>query len=102
MATTRTGTVPMASALGGSEPLAALLQRVRESQARLEALRPLLPAPLLEAVRAGPLDDTTWVLLVRNAAAAAKLRQWVPELQAALQARGWEGPVIKIKVSASI
>ena len=93
--------LPLATALGRSEPLSALLKRLRESQARFAVIRPLLPAALLGAVNAGPLDDTAWVLLAANASAAAKLRQMVPELQAALQAAGWTGPAIRIKVSAA-
>jgi hypothetical protein len=44
------------------------------------------------------LDDTHWVLLVGNAAAAAKVRQLLPSLEAHLVAQGWQGPAIKIKV----
>jgi hypothetical protein len=38
------------------------------------------------------------VLLVDNAAMAAKLRQLMPALTAHLQACGWRQPPIKIKV----
>lgn len=88
----------VAAALGRSEPLTGLLQRMRESRARLDTVVPLLPPGLAEGMRAGPLDDSAWVLLVSNAAAAAKLRQMLPALEAALRARGWPGPPIKIKV----
>ena len=93
--------LPLSTALKHSEPLANLLKRVLESQARLALISPLLPAALRPFVSAGPLDDVAWVLLAANAAAAAKLRQLQPELQAALLAAGHDGPVIKIKVSAS-
>ncbi len=88
----------VAAALGRSEPLTGLLQRMRESRARLDTVVPLLPPGLADGMRAGPLDDSAWVLLVSNAAAAAKLRQMLPALEAALRARGWPGPPIKIKV----
>ena len=93
--------LPLSTALNRSEALAALLKRLRESQARFAAITPLLPEPLRAAVSAGPLDDSAWVLLATNASAAAKLRQMVPELQAAVLAAGWAGPAIKIKVSAA-
>ena len=93
--------LPLSTALGRSEPLAALLKRLRESQARFAAIKPLLPEALRAAVSAGPLDDSAWVLLAANASAAAKLRQMVPALQAALLAAGWAGPDIKVKVSAA-
>ena len=102
MASSTTFNTPLATALGRSEPLGALMKRLRESQARLAAITPLLPAALRAAVTAGPLDDHAWVLLAANASAAAKLRQMVPELQAVLLAAGWAGPAIKIKVSAAV
>jgi hypothetical protein len=88
----------VAAALGRSEPLTGLLQRMRASKARLETLVPLFPPGLADGVRAGPLDDSAWVLLVSNAAAAAKLRQMLPSLEAALHERGWHALPIKIKV----
>lgn len=88
----------LARALDASEPLAGLLQRMQGSQARLAAISPLLPASLHDEVRAGPLDEAAWVLLVGHAAAAAKLRQLLPVLTAALLAAGWPAPPIKIKV----
>ena len=88
----------LARALDNSEPLVGLLQRVRLSQARLAAVAPLLPAGLRGEVRAGPLDDAAWVLLVSNAAAAAKLRQLLPAVTTALEKLGYVGPAVKIKV----
>ena len=88
----------VAAALGRSEPLTSLLQRMRESKARLDILVPHFPPGLADGIRAGPLDDSAWVLLVSNAAAAAKLRQMLPALETALRAHGWPGPPIKIKV----
>ena len=88
----------VAAALGRSEPLTGLLQRMQASKARLEAISPLLPAALAAGVRAGPLDDSAWVLLVSHAASAAKLRQMLPALEAVLREHGWPGPPIKIKV----
>lgn len=89
----------LAAALSDSEALAGLLARVRESQARLAVVADLLPAGLRGDVRAGPLDDTAWVLLVDHASAAAKLRQLLPNLQSALAQSGRDGPPIKIRVS---
>jgi hypothetical protein len=76
------------------------MQRMRESQARLAALAQLLPPGLTDGIRAGPLDETAWVLLVAHSASAAKIRQMLPVLEAALKASGWSGPPIKIKVRA--
>ncbi len=88
----------LATALDRSEPLTGLMQRLRASQARYDAISGLLPPSLRDGVRPGPLDDAAWVLLVANAASAAKVRQLLPALQQALLDAGWQGPAIKIKV----
>ncbi len=91
--------VTLATALDRSEPLTHLMQRLRDSKARFDAIAPLLPAGLHSAVRPGPLDDSAWVLLASHAAAAAKLRQLLPTLTDTLRAQGWAEPAIKIKVA---
>ena len=88
----------VAHALGGNGPLASLLARVRESEARLAAVRPLIPPELAATVRPGPLDDKRWLLLVDHAAGAAKLRQCLPRIEAALLEKGFTGPEVRIKV----
>jgi hypothetical protein len=89
----------LSSALGGSEPLAALLLRLKESERRWAAIKGALPVELALAVRPGPWADDAWVLLADHAAAAAKLRQCLPSLEAAvLQLVGSAGPPIKVKV----
>ena len=88
----------LATALNRSESLSSLLQKVRESQARLQALSGLLPPALRASIRAGPLDDTAWVLLVDHNAAAAKLRQMLPMLSEGLNAAGWAARTIRVKV----
>ena len=93
--------LPLATALSRSESLGALLKRVRESRARFDTIAHLLPTALAAAVQPGPLDDSTWVLLAAHASAAAKLRQMVPELEAALAAAGWSGPALRVKVSSA-
>lgn len=89
----------LAAALSNSEPLNSLMQRLRASQARYAAVEPLLPPALRPHVRAGALDETAWTLLADNAAAAARLRQLAPELQAALDAAGYASPPLRTKVS---
>ncbi|MBL8343742.1 MAG: DUF721 domain-containing protein [Rubrivivax sp.] len=90
---------PVARALEDNATLASLLARLAQSRERWEAVVGGLPAALAAAARPGPLDETAWVILAEHAAAAAKLRQCLPELEAALAARGWQGPPVKIKVS---
>ncbi len=93
-----TGSVTVSQALQGSAPLAGLMERLDQSRRRLAAVEDLLPEALRRGVRAGPLDETSWVLLVDNAAAAAKMRQMLPALAARLLEAGWNGPQPKVKV----
>jgi hypothetical protein len=96
--TRRLHPVTLLQAAEESPTLAALAQRARESGERLQAVQPLIPASLRSAVRAGPIEGTGWCLLVDSSAAAAKLRQLVPALQAHLCSRGWEVNSIRLKV----
>ena len=90
--------VPLLEACEEAPTLAKLAQLARESRERLEAVQFLIPAPLRSAVKAGPIDGTTWCLLVDNNAAAAKLRQVLPALTAALCSRGTQVNSIRLKV----
>ena len=90
--------LPVAEAMRSSQPLSRLVDRLRESNAMLAAILPLLPAALAASVRAGPLDETGWSLLGANAAVAAKLRQLVPRFEERLRERGHAVASIRIKV----
>ena len=93
-------TRPITEALSANTALAQLLERLKESEARLEAVRPMIPAALRAHVRAGVLDDTGWNLLVPNGAVAAKLRQSLPSIELALVERGWKTTAVRVKVQA--
>jgi hypothetical protein len=80
--------------------LARLAQLARESVERLQAVEQLIPPPLRAAVKPGPIDGTTWCLLVDSNAAAAKLRQILPALQSKLSSRGWEVTSIRLRVGS--
>ena len=90
----------LSAALEQSQPLAILLARLQQSQARFAAIRESLPDILRDQVRPGPIDDAGWSLLVPSGAVASKLRQLLPELQAALIAQGWPETPIRIRVNA--
>jgi hypothetical protein len=92
-------TQAVGAALSRHETLASLLQRVRDSRARLACVQPVLPPGLRDAVEAGPLDETSWILLVKHAGAAAKLRQCVPQLEAALAAAGHAPRTLRVKLA---
>ena len=81
-----------------SPTLSKLVGQAREANARLKAIEGLLPPGLREAVQPGPIEDTTWTLLIKNAAAANKLRYLLPALEAHLRTKGWAVERIQLKV----
>lgn len=90
--------VSVLQAAEASPQLASLASRARESSERLAAVRALLPGAMASQVEAGPIEGQDWCLLVRSNAAAAKLRQMLPLLQAHLGRRGLPVGSIRIKV----
>jgi hypothetical protein len=89
---------PIGEAMRASQPLARLVDRLRESSAMYQAILPLLPEALAASVQPGPLDEAGWSLLVANAAVAAKLRQLAPRFEERLRERGHSVAAIRIKV----
>jgi len=91
-----TTATPVLSAMAQSVSLSTLMEISKQSQACLACIQTLLPPGLTGLVKAGPLDDQGWCLLVPHNAAGAKLRQLVPALSAHLRAH--QLPVEKIRV----
>ncbi|MFL6694577.1 MAG: hypothetical protein ACJ8GO_16655 [Ramlibacter sp.] len=92
--------VSVQQAAEDSPTLARLAQLARESGERLKAVEPLIPAALRRVVKPGPIEGSAWCLLVEGNAAAAKLRQVLPAMQALLCDRGWQVSAIRIRVQA--
>ncbi|MDB5964279.1 MAG: hypothetical protein JWQ72_779 [Polaromonas sp.] len=90
--------VTVHQAVENSPTLGRLAELVRESGDRLHAIERLIPEALRPAVQAGPIDGDTWCLLVSGNAAAAKLRQLLPRMQAALHDKGWKVTSIRLKI----
>lgn len=90
--------VSFSQAIDASPPLARLSGMVRESSELLKSIERLLPSALRMQVKAGPLEGGTWCLLVTGNAAAAKVRQLLPALQAQLRIGGGKVTAIRIKV----
>lgn len=83
-----------------SPVLTRLIALTRESSKWLNAITPLIPAGLHASIQAGPIEGQTWCLLVKNNAAAAKLRQLLPALQAHLRSQGWDVVSIRLKIQS--
>jgi hypothetical protein len=86
-------------AINRSHPLTQLLYRLRESNERFEAIAPVIPPTLKAHVRPGPVGENGWALLVSNPSVAAKLRQLLPALDEALQAKGWPPTALRVKIT---
>lgn len=85
-------------AIEQSVSLASLLQVHRQSAQYLHEVKNLLPTGMREHIKAGPVDENGWCLLVQHNAAAAKLRQLLPALSAHLRAKGHPVNTIRVKV----
>ena len=93
--------IPAHEAAQGAPALAHLARLAEQSRDRLKAVEHLIPVALRTAVQAGPIDGPSWCVLVNSNAAAAKLRQVLPALEAHLRSRGWEVNSIRLKVQIS-
>lgn len=90
--------VTLQQAADESPTLAKLVALTRESSERLKAVEPLIPPLLRASIQAGPIDGGTWCLVVKSNAAAAKVRQLLPAMQAHLRSKGWEVSLIRLKI----
>jgi hypothetical protein len=90
--------VSFSQAIDNSPSLAKLAEMARASSDMLKRVELLLPAALRASVKAGPIEGENWCLLVTGNAAAAKVRQMLPALQAQLQAEDHGIQNIRLKV----
>lgn len=91
-------TRPLAETLGSNATLGRLMERLHESEQRLQAVRQVLPPAMRMHVRSGVLDEEGWNLLVPNNAVAAKLRQCLPLIDQVLIEAGWARVALRVKV----
>ncbi|HNW00894.1 MAG TPA: hypothetical protein PKH04_02390 [Burkholderiaceae bacterium] len=93
--------VTLQQATQDSPTLARLTELTADSSARLRAIESFIPIPLKSGIKAGPIDGSTWCLVVANNAIAAKLRQMLPALESHLRVKGWDVNSIRLKVQTS-
>ena len=99
--TRRNHAITLLQATQDSETLNRLCALAIESALRLKSIESLIPAPLRSCVQAGPIEGPVWCLLLANNAAAAKIKQLLPALEAHLRSKGWEVTSIRLKVQMS-
>lgn len=99
--TRRNHPVTLMQATQESPTLVRLTELSRDSVARLKAVEPMIPAVLRSAIKAGPIDGSNWCLIVNSNAAAAKIRQLLPAMEAQLRTKGWRDCAIRLKVQIS-
>ena len=90
--------VTLQQAADASPMLAQLAALTRESSERLKAVESLVPPALRPALQAGTSEGTTWCIMVKSNAAAAKLRPLLPAMQAHLRSKGWQVNVIRLRI----
>ena len=92
---------PVMTAIEQSASLAGLLQVHRQSALYLSSIQTVLPPGLGAQIKAGPIDEDGWCLLVQHNAAGAKLRQLLPAISAHLRSKGHPVNTIRVKVMSS-
>jgi hypothetical protein len=98
MSSRRHFAISLEQAAQSSPALSQLVGQAREANARLKAIEPLLPPGLRGSIQPGPIDGSTWCLILKNNAAATKVRYLLPSLEAHLRTKGWDVARIQLKV----
>lgn len=96
----RNHSITAITAVETSPTLAKLAALTQDSSQRLKTVQVLIPPMLRASVQAGPIEGDCWCLLVKNNAAAAKVRQLLPAMAAHLRTKGWNVESIRLKVQA--
>ena len=84
-----------------SPALAHLVALTQESQQLMQLLKPLIPAGLQACLQAGPVEGSSWCILVSSSAAAAKARLLTPAWLAHLRSQGRPVQIIRLKILSS-
>lgn len=84
-----------------SPTLARLAELTLDSKNRLKNVEFLIPVGLRTFITPGPIEGTTWCLILGSTSAAAKLRQLLPAMAAHLRVKGWDVNVIRLKIQVT-
>ena len=72
---------------------------MRLYESRLQRLLAIIPKGLHRQIKAGPADEDNWTILVASPAVAAKVRQILPTLTAAVAQQEQRTVLIRVKVT---
>jgi hypothetical protein len=96
----RNNAISLLEATRESPVLAHLADLAHESTLRLQLIAPLVPKHILSGIHPGPVEGTTWCLLLDSNAIAAKIRQLLPALVSHLRTHGYSVETIRLKVQS--
>ena len=81
-----------------SPVLAKIGTLLKQSNQMLLSIQHLLPAGLKAGIKAGPIDEQTWCLLVSNTAVANKLRHLTPDIERHINGATCSNLRLRIKI----
>jgi len=90
--------LPLQEAIEQAPTLARLAAAASQSRARLQVVRNIAPPALAAGLQAGAWENGDWTLLAPGSAAAAKLRQLLPQITQALTRAGLPAQSVRVKV----
>jgi hypothetical protein len=90
---------PLLIAIQGTPKMAALIELNKESSARFKSIEPLIPGTLRFLIQPGPIEGSTWCLILDNSAVASKVRQILPAIISHLRCKGRDIDSVRLKVT---
>lgn len=85
-------------ACSDSPTLARLTALSAESMHYLNLIQVLIPEKMRCLIQAGPIDNGIWCLIIKNAGAAAKIKNLAPIILTTLKENGCNVSQLRIKV----
>lgn len=101
MQSRRHHSITLEQAAHASPVLGGLMQQIQRTKDLQTRLQPMIPKGIRAALAYGKVDENgQWCIFVHNAAAAAKVRQLLPQWVAYLQQHGHAIASIDLRVDA--
>ncbi len=97
--TSSTAAKTLRDAASESPVLVKLGALIAQSSQFLKDIQHLIPQGLRSAVKAGPLDDESWCVVVSSPTVASKLRHLLPDIEQHLRNTHCSQVTVRIKVA---